>query len=147
MKDLLVEGRTIQQRLPNRSSPRTDQQLARSFANLMFVGNTKAALRLITDQSNGDVLRLEDLINTNNSTPQKVRDILESKHPPAQPAHPDDIIHSDLPPSVHPIVFDSLDAATIRSAALHMHERSRRPFWFGCPLLKEALFLFQWGLQ
>ena len=52
-------------------------------------------------------------------TTQHLRDILESKHPPAQPAHPDDIIHSDIPPSVHPIVFDSLDAATIRSAALH----------------------------
>ncbi len=47
-----------------------------------------------------------------------MKDILESKHPPAQPSHPGSIIHSDVPPPVHPIVFEALDATAIRSAAL-----------------------------
>ena len=116
---LVLEGRTIQQRLPKRPPSRDAQELARTFANLMFMGNTKAALRLITEQNKGEVLRLDDLVNTPNSSPQKVRDILESKHPSAQPAHPDSVIPTEAPPPVHPIVFDALDAATIRMAALH----------------------------
>ena len=115
----MLEGRTIQQRLPKRPPSRDAQQLARSFANLMFVGNTKAALRLITEQNKGEVLRLDDLVNTPNSSPQKVRDILESKHPSAQPPHPDSVIPTEVPPPIHPIVFDALDTATIRTAALH----------------------------
>ena len=42
------------------------EHLARSFANLMFQGKTKAALRLLGEQSNGGVLHLDDLIDTGN---------------------------------------------------------------------------------
>ena len=49
---------------------------------------------------------------------RKVRDILSEKYPPGQPAHHDAIIDDD-PPDVHPVLFESLDAGMIRSAALH----------------------------
>ncbi len=54
LNDLVIEGRAIQRRLTKQHPSREVQQLARSFANLMFVGNTKAALRLITEQNKGD---------------------------------------------------------------------------------------------
>ena len=47
-----------------------------------------------------------------------MRDILSEKHPLGQPAHHDAIIDDD-PPDVHPVLFESLDAGMIRSAALH----------------------------
>ena len=47
-----------------------------------------------------------------------MKDILADKHPPGKPAHPDAIINEPLP-DVHPVLFEPLDAAMIRSAALH----------------------------
>ena len=117
LNELLREGRTIQQRI-SRSTPVLDnKRLSRSFANLMFQGKTQAALRLLSKQSRGGVLHLDDPTDTENGQ-RKVRDILSEKHPPGQPAHHDAIIDDD-PPDVHPVLFESLDAGMIRSAALH----------------------------
>ena len=44
LNDLVLEGRTIQQRLPKRPPSRDAQQLAHSFANLMFVGKHQSHL-------------------------------------------------------------------------------------------------------
>ena len=49
LQDLILEGRTIQQRIPKPTTKSSRKHLARSFANLMFKGNTKAAIRLLTD--------------------------------------------------------------------------------------------------
>ncbi len=80
----------------------------------MFQGKTKAALRLLSDQSNGGVLHLDDQVEEGLKKGKKVRDILIEKHPPGQPVHPNTIINEDPPD----ILFESLDAAMIRSAAL-----------------------------
>ena len=117
LNELLREGRTIQQRLSKASPPFKKEKISRSFANLMFRGKTKAALRLLSEQSKGGVLHLDDPIETENGQ-RKVRDILLEKHPPSQPVHHDAIINDD-PPDVHPVLFESLDADVIRSAALH----------------------------
>ena len=82
----------------------------------MFQGKTKAALRLLTDQAKGGILHLDDPIESNNEQ-RKVRDNLVDKHPPGQPAHPDSIICDD-PPEVHPVLFESIDSALIRSVTL-----------------------------
>ena len=56
---LLREGRTIQRRLPNLPrDPKSDQQLARSFAKLMMEGKIRAALCLISRQNGGPPLAL-----------------------------------------------------------------------------------------
>ena len=47
-----------------------------------------------------------------------VRNVLIEKHPPGQPAHADSIDCNDKPPEVYPVLFDSIDASLIRSAAL-----------------------------
>lgn len=113
LNDLVSEGRTIQRRIPKSYPGDGQKRLARSFANLMFEGKTKAAIRLLTEDVKGGVLRLSDNVDSNKT----VRDVLIDKHPSGQPAHPDSVIEGD-PPQVHPVLFESIDASMIRSAAL-----------------------------
>ena len=71
----------------------------------MFEGKTKAALQLLSSHAKGDVLHLNDIIpssNSSSSSPQTVLDSLISKHPPGQPVIPWSIIHPyEDPPQVH----------------------------------------------
>ena len=51
---------------------------------------------------------------------QTVLECLKNKHPARKPASPVSIlIQANEPPDIHPVVFDSIDATTIRSAAKH----------------------------
>jgi len=48
-----------------------------------------------------------------------VLDVLRSKHPPAQLLYMDFLLHGwENPPQSHPVIFDSLNASVICSAAL-----------------------------
>ena len=113
LNDLLLEGKTIQQRLPKSQPQDSHKCLAHSFANLMFEGKTKAAIRLLTEEAKGRVLHLSDHVDTNRA----VKDVLIDKHPSGQPAHPESLIEDD-PPEMHPVLFESIDASMIRSAVL-----------------------------
>ena len=83
----------------------------------MFQGKTRAAIGLLSNQNSGGPLHLNDMIDTTNG-PRKVRDILADKHPPGKPVCSEAIIE-DSPLEVHPVLFESIDATTIKSAALH----------------------------
>ena len=75
--NLLMEGRTIQQRLSGHSPrPCDDLCIARIFANLMLQGKTKAAIRLLMTQSKGGVLHLNDLLPSSDNATQTVQDVL-----------------------------------------------------------------------
>ena len=117
LNDLTLEGRTIQSHLPKFNPFMAKQNLSRSFANLMFVGKTKAALDLLSQGQKGSVLHLNDPSDPNNSDSPTVRDMLKSKHHQGQYAHAEYIIPS-TPQDVHPVTFDSIDANVIRSTAL-----------------------------
>ena len=41
-----------------------NKRLARSFANLMFEGKTKAAIHLLMEEAKGRMLRLSDYVDT-----------------------------------------------------------------------------------
>ena len=69
----------------------SQEHLARSFANLMFQGKTNAAIRLLTQQGKGGVLRLDDCVDPINAQ-RTVMDILIDEHPPGQPVQPDIIL-------------------------------------------------------
>ena len=86
----------------------------------MLKGNTKAALRLISEGRRGNILHLNDTIpSVNNNNSQSVLDILKLKHPPGQPVDTTSLAHGvDNPPTVHPVIFDSINANAIRLAAL-----------------------------
>ena len=95
--------------------------MARSFAKLMFQGKTKAALRLVTEQKRGDLLHLDSVIVPGNSdnTPLTVHNALLSKHPDGQPASPSALVFGNTePPAIHPVLFESIDAAVIKNASL-----------------------------
>ena len=121
---LLREGRTIQRRLPNFSrNPKSDQQLARSFAKLMMEGKVKAALRLISRQNGGPPLALDEKTEANGA-PMSVRvsplrDLLKQKHPEGKPVIPSTIDPSNpLPNEPHPVIFEQITGELVHSVAL-----------------------------
>ena len=123
LEDLLQEGQTIQHRLSisKRTKREEADELKKTFAREMSKGNTKAALRTLSKECRGTVLNLNDIVLSSDGTRATVFDILKSKHPPSGgPPDPDTLIDSAFnPPVVHPVIFDSIQGQTIRSAALH----------------------------
>ena len=117
--ELLREGRTIQQHLPQSDlkDHTWEERKTRAFAKLMFEGKVRAALRLLSDQVSSGILSLDQELDGTS-----VRDILKDKHPPAQSAHPSTL----LPPSActteyHPVMFETVNGDLIRSVALQVH--------------------------
>ena len=98
---------TFYQHLPQGS----ERELARSFVKLMFQGKTQAAT---TDKHKGNILHLHDTIHNGDGVPTTVKDILKSKHPSCQDVSPESS-YQGVPPEVHPVIFDSIDAPLIRS--------------------------------
>ena len=114
LNSLLNEGRTIQDHLPKTYSDKSEQQLSRSFANMMFQVKIQAALQLLSNKGKGSVLHLNDVYD--NST--TVKDILKKKHPEGVIVISDSTIRS-ISPDIHPVIFDSINAALIRSTSLN----------------------------
>ena len=83
----------------------------------MFKGKCKAALDLLSDSGKGGVLHLDAHINPDDPSSLSVREALLQKHPPAQQVRPKCIVDEE-PQEPHPVIFESLDASAIRSAAL-----------------------------
>jgi len=118
LPSLMDECRTIQARFGLQPSTLTDNRTSRSFAKLMFEGKTKAALDVVSSHGRSSVLNLDHVVDPDSSN-CVVRDVLRSKHPSAQPLYMDCLLPGwEKPPQSHPVIFDSLNAAVIRSAAL-----------------------------
>ena len=84
----------------------------------MFNGKTSAVLDLLSLKGKGGVLHTNDPANKDDPASPSVLDVLKSKHPPAQLATATALFqHPQEPPEVHPVVYDSIDAKSIRSAA------------------------------
>ena len=89
----------------------------------MFQGKIKTALRLITEQNVGNVLQLDSNVSGGVGT---VRDALLSKHLPGRPASISALYNATIePPDVHPVVFEAIDATTIKTAALRTDGAAR----------------------
>ena len=86
IKELLREGRVIQRQLPT-PSPKghANKDTAHKFSNLIMNGKVRNALRLLTPNSNSGFLSLDQVT----AGGQSVKDILQEKHPDANPAHPE----------------------------------------------------------
>ncbi len=84
----------------------------------MFKGKTNAALDLLHSKGKSKILHANDPASADNPTPT-VLDVLKSKHPASQPLAEAALISTHLdPPTVHPVIFDKIDANSIRSASL-----------------------------
>ena len=68
----------------------------------------------------GSVLHLDSSLGSGTEHAScTVRDALLSKHPPGQPVSTNALYNTTTgPPAVHPIVFEAIDATTIKTAAL-----------------------------
>ena len=118
--DILREGHTIKQRLPHRKQADI-KKLENVFTSLVFCGKVRNSIQLLNKQANGaGVLSLADQVNEGG---QSVRDILREKHPNGEPAHQSAIrAHEDMDHTeVHPVIFDSIDALSIKQAALRVN--------------------------
>ena len=120
LDELVREGRTIQQRLPKSRPARADSNIARTFSNLMFKGKCKAALDLLSESDKGGILHLDARVNPDDLSSPTVREALLQKHPPSQKLHSECIVDEE-PQEPHPVIFESLDASVIRSAALKIY--------------------------
>ena len=119
---LVLEGRCLQKHLhKSAQNVHNKDNTPRSFANLMFSGKTEAALGLLsnTHTRKGGVLLSTDLSDPNNPSSPTVLETLKKKHPPGRPIQPSALIGVGDPPPAHPVLFDRVDAGTIKSAALN----------------------------
>ena len=81
----------------------------------MFTGKCKVALDLLSNTGESGILHLDDHTDPSTSDSPTVREVLISKHPRGQTT-----ILPTPPQEVHPIVFESIDATAIRSAATNI---------------------------
>ena len=121
LQALLDEGKSIQKRLGNHSRS-NDEDVGRIFRNLMLKGRVQGALRYLSKHTTGGVLKLDDLIpetTVEGETRMRfTRDVLNDKHPLGKDPDPR-ILLDGQPTPVNPIIFDAINADTIRNAALH----------------------------
>ena len=82
---LLDEGKCIQKQLGKATSPSNNVAIAQIFRDLMLQGKVQGALRYLSRNTNGGVLKLEDLIpettEDGESILRSTRDVLKEKHP------------------------------------------------------------------
>ena len=116
LEELVLEGRTIQQRLRKPAGVSGIKNLTRSFSDLMFQGKTNAAVRLLLENENSNILDLNSQSEPNNPESKSVLEELKEKHPPPRPCEPDILVPSNCEP-IHPVIFESIDADRIRSVA------------------------------
>ena len=93
-----------------------DAKVARKSSNLMMEGKVRAALQLLTKETEAGPLRLDDVVERSGKT---VRDILKDKHPHPESPHPDFLLSTNIVDSdFHSVLFDTITAEAIRKSAL-----------------------------
>ena len=115
---LLLEGRTIQQKLTNTfSGDDHTEKLAKSFSKHIRKGNVKSALRVLSGIQ-GSPLSARETVDQDNLGNKTILEMLNEKHPEAQGINEGVLIKAvELP--FHSIIFESIDGEAIRRAALH----------------------------
>ena len=117
--ELMEEGRTIQQRLRKVGGKSRVNRFVKSVTNLMLQGKTTAAVKLLFDNENSGILELDAKENPNDPISRSVLAALKAKHPPSRPSTPESILFpSQEPPTVHLVVFERIDAVSIRTSVL-----------------------------
>ena len=120
--NLFNEGKCLQERLSKSVKERDISMISRTFKNLMEKGRVKNALRLLSNESSGGVLGLDDLVpvyNNNGEIQQRTtHDLLIDKHPMGKPASVSSLLSTPAD-TINPIVFDQLNADLILQAAMH----------------------------
>ena len=118
ISELLLEGNSIQQRLPVNSRSVKKDCIAKKFSKLMKMGKVKAAMKFLAS-SEASILSIHDKLQTTGTqdSTETVLDELKAKHPPKHDVNPD-IVLSERERDFHTVIFDCLDAEVIRKVAL-----------------------------
>ena len=99
-----------------------DQHHSGRFAHLMMEGRVNAALRCLAPACDYGPLSLDHVVGSHfDGSSKTVYDVLKDKHPLGRAADPAlvlDVNESSV--TFHPVLFDGLDAALIRSVALQI---------------------------
>ena len=112
--ELLAEAKVLQQRATI-FHQKEEEDLARRFANLIFQGKIKDALRLISTKPSGHPLPPNFKL-PNNKT---VFEELCHKHPEGKSINPSVLISEDeCTTPFHPVIFDALDGALIKEITM-----------------------------
>ena len=122
---LLHEGHTIQRQLTFGSNRATtpDRKIMQQFAKFMLEEKVRAALRLVTEQERGGLLPLDSVVSSHCSTSKTVCDVLQEKHPSAQPPSPSAIYNFSEPIiEPHLFQFDQIDGPLIQATMLWMDD-------------------------
>ena len=115
VSNLLSEGRTIQAYLRRGKKHRSQEDIMRTFTNLMLVGRVASAMRVLDENSSGGVLDLDAKVTEGKT----VRDVLREKHPPAGDVNPEALVEPEQGPQPpHPILFERLTGESIKRAAM-----------------------------
>ena len=107
IKSLLDESDTIQRRLRSSAPVNSVEAISKKFATLMKQGKLSAAVKLLTSNMEGGILPLNE----------ETMQLLRSKHPEPTPCN-SDALFDEHAPEVHPVVFESITADSVRKAAL-----------------------------
>ena len=115
---LMREGRAIQNHIPSRHANHDlNERNTFIFSKLVLEGRVQAALRFLSNNHGGGVLKLTDTVGDDEG--RTVLDVLQDKHPVAQPVQASALVTTTCdPPDVHPVVFERLTGPAIRAAAL-----------------------------
>ena len=121
---LVQEGKCIQRYLHNVSRPSDDYTIARNFGKMMEQGKVKNALRYLSRTSTKGVLSLDEMILFTSSGSklvlQSTLDVLQDKHPTGKSPDPLSLLTNSFETNIfNPILFENLNADTIRNAAMH----------------------------
>jgi hypothetical protein len=107
IEKLFSEVCAIHGELDKRRSRMSTPQLSATFAKLIFAGRVNAALRLLKDQvSAGPQVLTDEVLQT-----------LEKLHPDSSEPIPE-IMQTGPFPEVHPVIFESITAVSIKRAAM-----------------------------
>ena len=121
---LLNEGLVLQNHISSRPpySRCDDQHHSGGFNHSMMEGRVNAALRCLAPTCNCGPLSLDHVVGSfSDGSSKTVYDALKDKHPSGHAADPALIFEaSESLNTFHPVLFDSLDGALIRSVALQV---------------------------
>ena len=80
-------------------------------SSLVAIGNVKAALRLVSEQTDSGCLVLDDIQPDGES----VKKHLQDKHPPGCPATVSALSKEPPAPQPHPVIYDQIDGPLVRA--------------------------------
>ena len=112
---LLLEGRSLQKRLPQSTRRYTEPAITKVFTRLMIQGKVNAALRYLSNTSNGGIRQLNEIVDDN--TGATVTELLRQKHTSRQALRHSCLLQGPID-NIPADIYDRNDGDAIKATAL-----------------------------